>query len=69
MLEELTDCMISVYGGTVSIIGPIEKILITREAVLMLINGAFHKTVWNYLYAYRRKIRKERGELWYKVSR
>lgn len=69
LIEELTDCMVSVYGRTVSIIGPIEKIMITREAILMLINGAFHKTVWNHLYAYRRKMKKEREELWYNVSR
>ncbi len=69
LLEELTECLISVYGGTVAIIGPIENIPITREAVLMLVNGAFHKTVWNHLYAYRRKMKKVSGELWYEAPR
>jgi ribosomal RNA assembly protein len=69
MIEELTDCLISVYGGTVSIIGPYEMLPITKEAIEMLINGSFHKTVWNHLYAYKRKMRKERGELWYEPVR
>jgi ribosomal RNA assembly protein len=69
MLEELTECLVSVYGGTVGIIGPYEMIPIAKEAVEMLINGSFHKTVWNHLYAYRRKMKKEKGELWYEPTR
>jgi ribosomal RNA assembly protein len=67
MIEELTDSIVCVYGGTVSIIGPFEMLPIAKEAVEMLINGSFHKTVWNHLYAYRRKMKKEKGELWYET--
>lgn len=63
-LEELTETMISVYGGTVAIIGKPEMLEVAREAVLMLVKGAFHKTVWNYLYAQRRRLKKERIEIW-----
>jgi ribosomal RNA assembly protein len=69
LLEELTECLISVYGGTVAIIGSYEMLPVAKEAVEMLINGAFHKTVWNHLYAYRRKMKKEKGELWYEPKR
>jgi len=69
LLEELTECLISVYGGTVAMIGSYERLPVAREAVEMLIEGAFHKTVWNHLYAYRRKMKKERGELWYEPPR
>jgi ribosomal RNA assembly protein len=69
MIEELTDCLVSVYGGTVSIIGPYEMLPVTKDAIEMLINGSFHKTVWNHLYAYRRKMKKEKGELWYEPAR
>jgi ribosomal RNA assembly protein len=69
MIEELTECLVSVYGGTVGIIGPYEMLPVAEEAVEMLINGSFHKTVWNHLYAYRRKMKKERGELWYEPAR
>ena len=69
LLEELTDCLISVYGGTVAVIGPYEMLQMAKEAVEMLLNGSYHKTVWNHLYAYRRKMRKEKGELWYEPVR
>lgn len=69
MIEELTECLVSVYGGTVGIIGPYEMLPVAKEAVEMLINGSFHKTVWNHLYAYRRKMKKEMGELWYEPAR
>lgn len=65
LLEELTETQISVYGHTVAYIGHVENLQVAREAILMLVRGAFHKTVWNYLYAYRRKMKKDRGELWY----
>jgi len=69
LLEELTECLISVYGSTVALIGSYEMLPVAREAVEMLIDGAFHKTVWNHLYAYRRKMKKEKGELWYEPPR
>ena len=68
ILEELTGTCISVYGDTVAIIGNVESIGVAREAVMKLVNGAFHKTVWNFLYAYRRKMKKDRGELWYEST-
>lgn len=69
LLEELTNCLVSVYGGTVALIGPYEMLQVAKEAVEMLLNGSYHKTVWNHLYAYRRKMRKEKGELWYEPVR
>jgi len=64
LLEELSETMISVYGHTVAIIGTVDSLNVAREAVLMLVKGAFHKTVWNFLYAYRRKAKKKRAEIW-----
>jgi len=69
LLEELTECLISVYGSTVALIGSYEMLPVAKEAVEMLIEGAFHKTVWNHLYAYRRKMKKQKGELWYEPPR
>jgi len=65
IIEELTETHISVYGGTVAIIGHIEALPAAMEAVGMLIRGSFHKTVWNYLYAYRRSLKKEKAEIWF----
>jgi ribosomal RNA assembly protein len=64
IIEELTETQISVYGGTVAIIGHVEALPAAMEAVGMLIRGSFHKTVWNYLYAYRRRLKKEKAEIW-----
>lgn len=64
LLEELTGTAISVYGHTVAVIGKIESLDVTREAILLLVKGAFHKTVWNFLYSHRRKMKKEKMELW-----
>jgi ribosomal RNA assembly protein len=69
LLEELTECLISVYGGTVALIGPYEMLQVAKDAVEMLLKGSYHKTVWNHLYANRRKMRKEKGELWYEPVR
>jgi ribosomal RNA assembly protein len=65
IIEELTETQISVYGGTVAIIGHVEVLPAAMEAVGMLIRGSFHKTVWNYLYAYRRRLKKEKAEIWF----
>jgi len=69
LLQELSECLVSVYGGTVALIGPIEMLPVAKEAVEMLLEGKFHKTVWNHLYAYRRKMKKDKGELWYEQPR
>ncbi len=65
IIEELTETYVSVYGSTVAIIGNIEALPTAREAVMMLIRGSFHKTVYNYLFAYRRQLKRDRGEIWY----
>jgi ribosomal RNA assembly protein len=65
IIEELTETQISVYGSTIAIIGNIEALPTAREAVMMLIRGSFHKTVYNYLFAYRRQLKKDRGEIWF----
>lgn len=65
LLEELTETRISVYGYTIGIIGNDEGLRVAGDAIMMLVKGAFHKTVWNFLYAYRRKMKKERSVIWY----
>ena len=65
LIEELTETQISVYGSTIALIGKIEALPAATEAVMMLIRGKFHKTVYNYLFAYRRQLKKDRGEIWY----
>ncbi len=49
MLEDLTGTDISVYGKTVSIIGPLENVEIAKDAIQMLVNGAKHGDVYKYI--------------------
>lgn len=56
-IEDKTDCTISVYGKTVSIIGKAEKMETARKAVEMLLQGASHDSVYNFLH---RKMLEER---------
>jgi len=48
-LENLTNTNISVYGKTVSIIGLIEDVSTSREAVEKLLQGAAHSNVYSFV--------------------
>ncbi len=61
-IERLTNCFLSVYGKTVSIIGELEKCAVAKRAVEKLLTGSMHKTVWKYLEAQRRKMRQQELE-------
>jgi len=64
ILEELTETYVSVYGYTISIIGGTDQIEVAREAILMLIRGSQHSTVYRFLHKKRRELKKKKLELW-----
>jgi ribosomal RNA assembly protein len=64
IIEELTEADISVYGHTVSIIGSFEQTDAAREAILMLIKGSQHSTVYRFLQKKRQELKKRKLELW-----
>jgi len=64
IIEELTDADISIYGHTVSIIGSFDQTTIAREAILMLIKGSQHSTVYRFLQNKRHGLKRKRLELW-----
>jgi ribosomal RNA assembly protein len=64
LIEELTDSYVSIYGYTVAIIGDIEQIEITKEAISMIIKGNQHATVYKYLQRKRHELKKVRLQLW-----
>jgi ribosomal RNA assembly protein len=66
-IEELTDTFVSIYGHTVSLIGELEDIELAKEAVLMLVKGSFHKTVFNYLQR-ERETKKKGLKIWEEPS-
>ncbi len=66
LIEELTDSHVSVYGHTISIIGTTEEAEIARQAVGMFIRGRLHASVYRFLHAKRRELKKKKMELWKK---
>lgn len=64
IIEELTDAEISIYGHTVSIIGNLNQTNVAREAVLMLIKGSQHSTVYRFLQKKRQELKRKKLELW-----
>ena len=61
VLEELTQCYISIYGHTISIIGNILAIDICKNAVDKLLSGSKHATVYRYVEGSMKKLRYEQG--------
>jgi ribosomal RNA assembly protein len=49
IIEEMTECFVSVYGKTVSIIGRTDTLHIARKAVEMIIKGSPHSSVYRML--------------------
>jgi len=49
IIEELTGVDVSVWGHTVALIGGAFEMGIAREAVIMLLRGSEHKTVYRFL--------------------
>ncbi|MEM2169405.1 MAG: KH domain-containing protein [Candidatus Bathyarchaeia archaeon] len=64
IIEELSGAMISIYGHTVAIIGDFEQINIAREAILKIINGSEHSTVYKFLQKKRQELKMRRLGLW-----
>ncbi len=65
IIEELTECSISVFGKTVSMIGRTENVAMCRRAVEKLIKGSQHSSVFRMLERHRRDIKKQQllGEI------
>ena len=57
-IEELTECYISVYGKTISIIGKVEMVAICKRATEMLLAGSPLSNVYKWLERQRRLMRK-----------
>lgn|SRR3989338_8312489 len=58
LIEELTECNISVFGKTISIIGLPESAANARRAVESLLRGSPHSNVYNWLEKKRRESKK-----------
>jgi rRNA processing protein Krr1/Pno1 len=63
-VEQLTDTKISVYGDHIAIIGKPDDVKIAADAVMDLIKGARHVSVFNKLQRIRTILKKDRLKLW-----
>ncbi|HEY7778458.1 MAG TPA: KH domain-containing protein [Nitrososphaeraceae archaeon] len=63
-LEELTNTFISIYGHTIGLIGDYEETKLATDAIMLLINGRSHKTVYEMLYQAKRRSKIEKLQLW-----
>ncbi|MBS3814974.1 MAG: RNA-processing protein [Hadesarchaea archaeon] len=64
-IEENAEVYVSIYGKTIGIIGGPDRLQIAREAILMLLDGAPHAAVYNFLEEKGREI-KNSPDLWRK---
>jgi len=64
MIEDLTGTYISVYDKYIAIIGDSEQVRVAREAIMMLIRGRQHRTVYNFLRREYRRLRERKYQLW-----
>ncbi len=58
VIEELTECNISVFGKTISIIGLPESVANARQAVESLLRGSTHANVYKWLEKRRRDLKR-----------
>lgn len=58
LIEELTECNISVFGKTISIIGLPERAANVRRAVESLLRGSTHANVYKWLETRRRELKR-----------
>jgi ribosomal RNA assembly protein len=63
-LEELTNTYISIYGHIIGLIGNYEETKLAIDAIMLLINGRSHKTVYEMLYQAKRRSKIEKLQLW-----
>ena len=63
-IEELSGAYISVSGHTVALIGKFDEVRLANDAIIMLLKGSTHKTVYEVLQQARRKNKLDKISLW-----
>ncbi len=57
LIEELTNCLLSIKGNTVAIIGDLEGLKVASKAVNMLLSGSEHSSVYSYMERKRKDLK------------
>ncbi|MBO3802660.1 MAG: RNA-processing protein [Candidatus Brockarchaeota archaeon] len=63
-IEEMTGTSLSVHGRYVGIIGGLEGSEVAKNAIMMLVEGKQHKTIYKYLERMRRELKRRSLEIW-----
>ncbi len=58
-IERLTDTAICIYGKTVAIVGRVENVQIAHKALIQLIGGSRHATVFRWLERKRAELKRQ----------
>ena len=53
LIEKYAEVKLSIYGKTISIIGKWDRVMISKKAVEMLLNGRLHGSVYRFLEEHR----------------
>lgn len=59
VIEDLTECYVSVYGKTIGILGKVENTPLARRAIESLLGGSPHANVYKWLEKQRAKMKRE----------
>ena len=59
LIEELSDAHVSIYGKTIAFIGRTESVQVAKHAVLMLLGGSPHATVYRWLEQKRKALKSQ----------
>lgn len=62
IIEDLTGCLLSVYGHSVGLIGEVDELDAAKSAVDMLLSGSEHAMVYRFLESKRREAKRARLE-------
>jgi len=58
LIEELSECYITVYGKTIGIIGEGEAVMIAKQAIELLLKGSEHSSVYTFLERKRKDLKR-----------
>ncbi|MCU0799652.1 MAG: KH domain-containing protein [Candidatus Thermoplasmatota archaeon] len=61
LVEELTECLVSIKGNTVGIIGDLEGVKVASKAIELLLSGSEHSTVYSFMERKQRDLRTARS--------
>ena len=59
LIEELSEAHVSIYGKTISFIGRTESVHVAKHAVMMLLGGSPHSSVYHWLERKRKELKSQ----------